>query len=307
LRDGDGQRPHPPGLHRVGQLVGGGKCCRVGGETIDHLILTNSIDTGNVGGADLGGFNGTGGSITASYSDACAAGGALPGTGNICAAPALVSATDVHETAASPTIDKGSNALVPSGLSADIFGSPRILAGTAVCTGTPPAAIVDIGAAEYVPAKPTCPAPIPPPAPSPQVTTGSFGNQEITLITPSLSACTASTTKLTVALRSASKPKGTKLKFASAAFYIDGGIKHTTHKTKHLKGGKTKHIKITVYDPNATSHHLPASVELSLTGLKHGTHTLKVVLSYKESKKGKHGKHKTVTVTKTLKAKFVVC
>jgi hypothetical protein len=285
-----------------------GSVAGIGGETADHLTLTNSIDTGNTGGSDLGGFNGSGGSITASYSDACAGGAALPGTGNLCAAPALARATDVHETAASPTIDKGSNALVPAGLSTDIFGSSRILPGTLLCSGTVPA-IVDIGAAEYVPAAPTCPkpTPIPPPAPAPQVTTAHVGNQQITLVTPALSACTASTGKLAATLSSATGTKGTKLKFSSAAFYIDKGIKHTTHKTKHLKDGKTKHIKITVYEPNATAHHVPTTVELSLTGLKAGTHTLKVILSYKETKKEKHGKHKTVTVTKTVKTPFTVC
>ncbi len=53
----------------------------------------------------------------------------------------LVGGSDVHETAASPTIDAGSGALVPAGLTADVFGNPRIDPGGA--------ATVDIGAAEY--------------------------------------------------------------------------------------------------------------------------------------------------------------
>jgi hypothetical protein len=54
---------------------------------------------------------------------------------------------DVHATASSPTIDAGSNALVPSGVTMDFFGQPRISVGK-----FGDAAIVDIGAAEFVPA-----------------------------------------------------------------------------------------------------------------------------------------------------------
>ena len=54
----------------------------------------------------------------------------LPGAGNICADPLLADdgdpvSFDVHETASSPTIDAGSNALVPSGLTTDAFGTPQ--------------------------------------------------------------------------------------------------------------------------------------------------------------------------------------
>jgi hypothetical protein len=281
-----------------------GSVAGIGGESVDHLTLENTIDTGNIGGTDLGGFNGTGGSITATYSDACASGAALPGTANICAPPALVSATDVHETASSPTIDKGSNALIPAGLTMDFFGNTRALAGTAVCAVPFPPAIVDIGAAEYVPANPNCtnpkPNPNPTPAPpSPHVTKAIFDNQRIVLTTPSLSACTANTKRLPVRVASTriKGSTGAKLKFSSVAFYLDKGIKHTTHR-RH----KGKTVTVTVYLANATAHHVPVTVHLSLAGLKSGTHKLKVVLSYK-----KHVKKKTVTVTKTMKARFVVC
>jgi hypothetical protein len=134
----------------------------VDGESADHLILANTIDAGNTGGSDLGGFNGSGGSITSSFSDACLAGAAPPGSGNICAPPLLASASDVHETASSPTIDAGSNALVPSGLSTDAFGTPRVLSGRVGCTGGFPA-VVDMGAAEFQPGVPSCPPPTPKP------------------------------------------------------------------------------------------------------------------------------------------------
>jgi hypothetical protein len=215
-----------------------------------------------------------------------------------------VSATDVHETASSPTIDKGSDALVPTGLTMDFFGSARVLAGTASCAAPFAPAIVDIGAAEYVPAKPSCPNPAPNPSPTstppaPQLTKAIFDNQRIVLTTPSLSACTASTGRLPVRITSKAikGSTGAKLKFSSVAFYLDKGVKHTTHKRR-----KGKKITVTVYRPNATAHHLRATVNLSLAGLKSGTHTLKVVLSYEQ-----HVKMKTVTVTRTLKTHFVVC
>ena len=62
---------------------------------------------------------------------------------------------DVRETAASPTLERGSNGLVPAGLSTDAFGSPRVL-GPILCGVSPPA-VVDVGAAEYAYPVPLCP------------------------------------------------------------------------------------------------------------------------------------------------------
>jgi uncharacterized delta-60 repeat protein len=155
------------------------------------------------------------------------------------------------------------------------------------------------------PAPPVSP-PVTPPA-SPQKTTAKVGNQQITLLTPALSACTASGKKLAAALASTVVPKskGAKLKFSSAAFYLDKGVKHT-HKKTTGKGTHKKTVTVTTYSPNATTKHAPAALSLSIKGLKAGTHTLTVKVSYKESEK-KHGHKVTVTVTKTLKAKFKVC
>jgi hypothetical protein len=140
----------------AGNSTAAGGVAGIYGEAVDRLTLTNTIDTGNVGGSDLGGFNGAGGSLTASYSDACLSGAALPGSGNICAPPLLASASDVHETTSSPTIDKGSNALVSAGLTSDFFGSARILPGRVSCSSPFSPATVDIGAAEFVTAIPAC-------------------------------------------------------------------------------------------------------------------------------------------------------
>jgi hypothetical protein len=137
------------------------------GEPNDQLELANSIVAEDSGGNEIAGFNAStsGGSLTATFSDVCSYAGSsepLPGTGNICTNPLLAdngepASFDVHETASSPTIDAGSNALVPSGLTTDAFGTPRILAGHTGCTGSFPA-VVDMGAAELQPAQPSCPA-----------------------------------------------------------------------------------------------------------------------------------------------------
>ena len=134
----------------------------IDGEDTDQLVLTNSIVASPAGQAGIGGFRPTAdGSLTSSFSDACAPGVSantpLPGAGNICAEPALNAQGE--ETAASPTIDAGSNALVPVGLTTDAFGTPRILAGHAACGVSFPA-VVDMGADEYAPPAPSCPAPI---------------------------------------------------------------------------------------------------------------------------------------------------
>jgi hypothetical protein len=111
------------------------------------------------------------------------------------------------------------------------------------------------------------------------------------------SATDALESKLAATLTSTKKSKGARLKFSKAAFYIGKGVEH-----KHHKHGKV----VINYTANATKHHVPATVDLSLAGLKPGTHTLKVVLSYKQTKR-EHGHKKTVTVTKTMNVTFSVC
>jgi hypothetical protein len=100
----------------AGNSSGGGTAGLFGGSD-DNLTLQNTIVAGNSGGVDLSGFA----SKTASFSDACPL---LGGAGNFCANPLLTA--DAHETAASPTIDKGTNALVPAGLTTDFEGQARI-------------------------------------------------------------------------------------------------------------------------------------------------------------------------------------
>jgi hypothetical protein len=141
------------------------------GEAGDELVLANSILAQGTGTDEIAGFDEEGGTQTTSFSDVCASAGSsepIPGTGNICADPLLADegnplSFDVHETSSSPTIDAGSNALVPSELTTDAYGTARILAGRTGCTAT-----VDMGAAELVPVTPPpCTAPTQEQTPAP--------------------------------------------------------------------------------------------------------------------------------------------
>jgi hypothetical protein len=145
-----------------GNLISGaaGPVAGISGGPRDALSLTNTILAGDSG-PELGGFNSLAG-MTASYSDVCSGSAPFTGTGNICADPKLAApgSGDVHETAGSPTLEAGSNALIPGGLATDAYSGPRIL-GPLGC-GSSPAAVVDIGAAEYAYAAPPCAPPVGP-------------------------------------------------------------------------------------------------------------------------------------------------
>jgi predicted outer membrane repeat protein len=127
----------------AGNTVGAGASGpALAGSGSDALSLTNSIVYGNGSnpGSEISGFvfpapatnpctgTGTWGPDAVTFSDVCAGAGPRPGPGNICVNPLLVNPPlgDVHETAASPTIDAGSNALVPPTLTTDYEGDPRI-------------------------------------------------------------------------------------------------------------------------------------------------------------------------------------
>jgi hypothetical protein len=120
------------------------------------------------------------------------------------------------------------------------------------------------------------------------LTTGKLGNQKIALGTPSFSACTNRHKLLTVELSSSvvRSSHRAKLHFLKAAFFIDKG--------SHRRA------------PNAVVRHLPATLALRLTGLKSGSHALKVVVSFTE-KTSRHGHPRTVVVSKTLRAKLRIC
>ena len=138
-------------------------------------------------------------------------------------------------------------------------------------------------------------------------TRSTVGNQEITLITPALTGCVRNTAKLAVMFTSTTVPrsKQAKLKFSRVAFSIDKGVKHIHHKTVHTHSAK-KTITVIVYTANMTAHHVPVSLNLSLTSLKAGTHTLSAVVSYTTIKRI-HAHKRKVTLTTTVKSKFTVC
>jgi DNA-binding beta-propeller fold protein YncE len=153
---------------------------------------------------------------------------------------------------------------------------------------------------------PTPLAPIPPPVHTMHTT---FGDQQITLTTPSPLTCATTGKTLGVTLGSATiaGSKAARLRFASVALYLDRGIKHTRKRTLRTRAGKEKTVTITSYYPNTTARHLPATLELSIpANLKAGTHTLAAKVSYKETR-SKHGHKTIVTLTKTLITKFTVC
>jgi IPT/TIG domain/Right handed beta helix region len=138
-----------------------------------------------------------------------------------------------------------------------------------------------------------------------QMMMAKFDGQELTLTTPSASSCTAPSTGLPVKFSSAAITKSA-VKFSSAAFYIDKGIKHSRKAFKRLKHGKRKKVTVVTYVPNVVVRHASSTLSIKLAGEKAGTHTLKLIASYRE-KVTKHHHKVTITVTKALKVTFKVC
>jgi hypothetical protein len=104
--------------------------------------VTNCILWGDTDGAGVSEiYDDEYSSVVATYS---AIQGGFTGEGNIDADPLFVSLTDLHLQSTSPCIDTGSNDAVPTGVTTDIDGNPRIVDGNADSTAT-----VDMGAYEY--------------------------------------------------------------------------------------------------------------------------------------------------------------
>jgi streptogramin lyase len=146
------------------------------------------------------------------------------------------------------------------------------------------------------------------PPPVNTVTKATIGNQRITLTTPSLQACTSKTGRLSVSLTSATiaNSRAVKLRFRSASFFLDRGVRHTRKVTKHLRNGHKKRVTVVFFKANASTHHLPANLAIRVSGLRSGTHTLRVLLTYSE-RVTKHRHRVTVNVTKKLRVKFTIC
>jgi hypothetical protein len=107
------------------------------GDTHSSVTAVNCIIWGNTPEVSVN----SGCSLTITYSDI---GGGYDGTGNINADPLFISESDFHLQNGSPCIDAGNNSAVPSWLTTDLDGNPRIIDGNN--DGT---AAVDMGAYEY--------------------------------------------------------------------------------------------------------------------------------------------------------------
>jgi hypothetical protein len=146
----------------AGNSVGaGGQYPGLAGGGDDRLALHNTI-VWNPPHPDIGGFSALSGDLDIQYSDACNAslGPLISGFGNICADPLLVNAPggNIHETPASPTIDKGNDDLFLGEEEfpcCDFEGDPR------PTDGDGDGHTVDMGADES-------PAFVPPPPPPPE-------------------------------------------------------------------------------------------------------------------------------------------
>jgi streptogramin lyase len=121
-------------------------------------------------------------------------------------------------------------------------------------------------------------------------TSVTIGNQQVTVALSPTGTCVAKGKTLSVSLKSKTLKHGTKLKFVGASVFVDKGVKH-------------KHGKKVVFKANKVVHKLPATVKLKLAGLKSGSHTIKLKLTYKTVVKHGHSK----SVKKTVSVKFKVC
>ena len=112
---------------------------------VSSAIVTNSILWGDLrGGLPEEIVNVSGSSAAVTYCDVQLDAGLYPGTGNINANPMLTVGFALQ--AGSPCIDAGNNAAVPTGVTTDFNGGPRIFDGNGDTIAT-----VDIGADEFGP------------------------------------------------------------------------------------------------------------------------------------------------------------
>ena len=123
----------------AGNDVGDGEGSGIHGGSGQALTVDNSIVHSNTGGPEISGFEpfsddrvaagASAGGIDIAFSDVCAEGGQpAVGEGNICADPKLANAAggDVHQTSASPTLERASATLTGE-LAKDYEGDARKL------------------------------------------------------------------------------------------------------------------------------------------------------------------------------------
>jgi hypothetical protein len=120
--------------------AGDGEGGAIDGGDVDDLVVSNSIVHGNAGSEQISGFEPSGegsvtplgevetGTRTVSFSLLCDGSAPFAGEGNLCADPKLAGAAggDVHQTAASPTLERAS-ATLTGDLAEDYEGDARTL------------------------------------------------------------------------------------------------------------------------------------------------------------------------------------
>lgn len=136
--------------------------------------------------------------------------------------------------------------------------------------------------------------------PATAATSTTAGGLTITVTTPATNVCVANGRRLTVSLTVSGKHPHAK--FKSAQFFIDKGIKHV--KKEHRRH---ETVKVTIYLPSATARRVPTTLQLPISGLSSGSHTLTVKLTLSERRR-RHGRTVTaLMIHKTVRAKFTVC
>lgn len=220
----------------LGNTIDPGAAARgsaIAGSAPGHFTLQNSVVFGNAPQPELSGFGNAAPRIT--FTDACteSLGTRVPSNAdNICADPRLDASG--HETSTSPTLDLGSNALVPSGITADLAGNPRVISNRLGCSGPLPA-IVDMGAFEYTghSPPPPCPAQILLVNAAPAPWTVKRGHVKITLTCVSSNAFCAGTVSLVTvkpfrgAVRHGRKAKRRRLDLGNGRFLLVNGATET--------------------------------------------------------------------------------
>ena len=246
----------------------------------DALTVKNSIIYGNTPKAEIFGYGSN--SPTFAYSDVCNEAGGPPvsGQGVICANPELNA--NASETTGSPTLDGGSNALVPSGLTDDQAGNPRIASSRVSCSGPGPA-IVDMGALEATFKQvPSCNAQV-------QIARGELtdkhGKAKLKLACPEgYLYCKGTVTIITVKRfsvgdKNGKKGKAKRLKLGRAQFQIGTGaldtltIKLSRKALAELANLVSVKVLTAVVDQDAQSNHSSSSrkTRLKLAKSKHRT------------------------------------
>jgi hypothetical protein len=236
------------------------------GSPNDTLVVRNSIIYGNTPKPEIFGFGSTGPAFA--FSDVCheAGGPAVSGSGMICASPALTAGGT--ETRSSPTLDAGSNALVPAGLTTDLAGHPRIADYHVTCAG-PSRAIVDMGAYEATFKQiPKCSARV---AILSGQLTDSHGHTMVSLSCPQGDLyCQGTVTLKTVNAYPTGAPHAHRLTLGSAAFKITHG--HTGAVTVHLStkalhqlgNAHSVKVSIAVADHDGQNDHASSGRQVEL-------------------------------------------